>query len=97
MNATVRNGQSLFDIALQECGNAESAFELALLNGMTLSDELVNGQIVELPDVAEKMVVKQYAVDNVFPATGITSTQFNETIGGEGVEFWGIEFDFVVS
>ncbi len=97
MNTTVKNGQSLFDIALQMCGNAESAFELALMNGLALSDELVNGQVLELPDVAEKQIVRQYAADNVFPATAITAEQYNETIEGEGIEFWGIEYDFIIS
>lgn len=97
MNTTVKNGQSLFDIALQMCGSAESAFELALMNGLALSDELVNGQVLEVPAVAEKQIVQQYAVDNVFPATAITADQYNETIEGEGIGFWGIEFDFIIS
>lgn len=97
MNTTVKNGQSLFDIALQMCGSAESAFELALMNGLALSDELVNGQVLEVPAVAEKQIVQQYAVDNVFPATAITPEQYNETIVGEGIEFWGIEYDFIIS
>lgn len=93
----VKNGQSLFDIALQMCGNAESAFDLALMNGLAVSDELTNGQVLELPAVAEKQIVQQYAVDNVFPATAITADQYNETIEGEGIEFWGIGFDFIIS
>ncbi|MBO4778102.1 MAG: hypothetical protein J5588_06365 [Bacteroidales bacterium] len=97
MNTTVKNGQSLFDIALQECGNAESAFNMAMLNGLSMTDVLSNGQSLELPDVTEKKIVQQYAVNEIFPATAITATQFNETISGEGVEFWGIEFDFIVS
>lgn len=97
MKTTVRNGQSLLDIALQECGDASAAFELALRNGLALSDELTNGDELELPTVEDKRTVAQYRADSVFPATAITGEQYNETIEGEGVEFWGIEFDFIVS
>lgn len=97
MKTSAKNGQSLFDIAIQECGSAESAFELALMNGLAVSDELANGQVLELPAVAEKQIVRQYAVDNVFPATAITPEQYNETIEGEGIGFWGIGFDFIIS
>ena len=97
MKYSVLNGQSLLDIAVQECGDAESAFSLAMLNGKSLSDELTNGEVLNLSEQTDKRTVAQYRADSVFPATAVTAEQYSETLEGEGVEFWGIEFDFIVS
>lgn len=93
----VKNQQSLLDIAIEHCGNAESAFELAMLNGFSLSDELERGSELKSPGVVDADVCTMFVAYRHSPATAITAEQYNETIEGEGVEFWGIEFDFIVS
>ena len=47
MRTTTRNNQTLPDIALQECGNIEAAFDIARLNGLSLTDELKTGQTLD--------------------------------------------------
>ncbi|WP_036163388.1 hypothetical protein [Marinilabilia salmonicolor] len=43
-------GQSLFDIAIQKLGSAEAALELAVLNGLSLTDELTTGETLQLQE-----------------------------------------------
>ena len=46
MQTTTRNNQTLLDIAVQECGTVEAAFEIAERNGLALTDELNTVQTV---------------------------------------------------
>jgi len=72
--------QSLFDIAIQSCGSAEAAFELAVLNGVSVTDELPAGSEVKLTEarddaqiisvkVVDKSIVSFYTNKNLNPAT----------------------------
>ena len=83
---TVAPKQSLLDIALQHAGGAEAVFDLG-----------IGQQLVATP-ILSKEVTNYYAVHNICPATAITNDTINEILGdGEGIEFWAIEYDFVVS
>ena len=55
---TVLNGQTIFDIAIQSCGNVESAYDIALLNDIDVFSDLESGKILRVPDVINKQVVK---------------------------------------
>jgi len=65
-------GQTLFDIAIQELGSAEGAFELSILNGLNITDELVPGQELILPDVVDPYVQQYLQNKNIIPATFLT-------------------------
>lgn len=98
MKQTVLSSQSIFDLAVQELGSVEAAFELALLNDLSLTDNLTAGQMLELSDKQNRAVADYYAANGLKPATGLTEERINAiTNGGEGVEFWGIEYDFIVN
>ncbi|MDR0873907.1 MAG: hypothetical protein LBN27_10665 [Prevotellaceae bacterium] len=90
----VLDRQSIFDIAVQHIGSAEAEFELALLNGLSLSDEVATGAelILPAPDVAIKTVREYFLNRQLKPATGTTS----ESIPG-GINYMGIEINFIVS
>jgi len=89
-------GQTLIDLAVQELGDASRAFELAVLNGLNISDDLIAGQEILVPEAAreKKAVVLLFTDKANAPAsadiTGELKTQ------AEGVEFWTIEKDFIV-
>lgn len=70
MNVTVQDNQSIIDLAIQHCGSAEAAFDLAALNGISITDELAAGQTLQLPDVANKDIAKYYFDRGIVPATG---------------------------
>lgn len=96
--ATITERQSLLDIALQHSGSMEAAFEIALLNELSLTDDLAAGTQVVLPENdGNKEVANYYAVNDLRPASAITQVEINDTLNiGEGVEFWAIEYDFEV-
>lgn len=95
---TVTSQQSTLDLALQYCGSLEAAFDLALLNNVSITDDLSGGQQLDVPAALSKDVTKYYAVNDIRPATAITIEAINEIIGsGEGIGFWAIGYDFVVS
>ncbi|WP_010664942.1 hypothetical protein [Marinilabilia salmonicolor] len=91
-------GQSLFDIAIQKLGSAEAALELAVLNGLSLTDELTTGETLQLPGVVNKAVAGYFKGKNIIPATGAAAgdDESGELVK-EGIGYWAIGVDFVVS
>lgn len=95
---TVREGQTLADIAVQYLGDAARINEIADLNGILMTDELSIGQQLYIPeDVAiDKRYVKDTFIDYaLIPASKSTGSVI-EVNEDEGIGFWAIEDDFVV-
>lgn len=90
----VTSRQSLLDIALQHCGAMEDAFALAVENGISLTDELANGQELQSVPVSRSEVVNYYSANSIYPASAVTAALLS---GGEGIEFWAVEYDFIIS
>ena len=65
----VLQGQTLIDIAIQELGSAEAAFDLGMLNGLSVTDELTPGQELKLPVISNKSVAAYYVNKAIKPAT----------------------------
>lgn len=97
MRTTARNNQSLPDIALQECGTIEAAFDIARHNGLSLTDELIAGQTLDIActTACTESVVGELAADGVKPATAPSSGEVEAAPYG-GIGYMGIETDFVV-
>jgi hypothetical protein len=88
-----KEGQTLFDIAVQGMGDAESAYEIGRLNSISVTTGLVSGQVLMLPDQAtDADVLREFEIRKYVPATNDIGTDDV----GLGIEFWGIEIDFVV-
>jgi hypothetical protein len=75
MIVKVLAGQSLFDIAIQYLGNIDTAFEIAQANGRMLSDDLVTGENLIVPDELSKsnVVLQYYSARGLVPATALTT------------------------
>lgn len=88
----VRSGQTLLDLAIQTKGDAGTALALAVANGMNLTDDLTTDQQIEVPDVIEgdENIHTYYTVRGYYPASAVTTSSL------EGIDFWGIEYNFVV-
>jgi len=67
----VLDNQTFFDIAIQEFGSVEAAFVLALLNGYSVTDNLVPGTLLQRTLVIDKKVSIYYSYNNLHPATGL--------------------------
>jgi hypothetical protein len=92
-SVTVKDGQTLFDIAIQSLGSADRVFDLAQLNGLSLSDELTSGQVLMLPDVDfEATETVDYFEKPWFPASGD-----GEMVVPGGIGYMQIGTDFKVS
>jgi hypothetical protein len=92
----VLSGQTIIDMAVQELGDASRAFELAVLNGLSLTDDLSVGQVLSIPDAAkeQRSTVQMFKDKANAPAS---ADKEGLMIGKEdGIEFWAIEKDFEV-
>jgi len=67
----VGNGQSLFDIAIQETGSAQSIVAILKLNNISLSTPLTVGQELLMPDVVNEDIYQFFKRKNIEPATAI--------------------------
>ncbi|MDR2472137.1 MAG: hypothetical protein LBD53_01055 [Tannerella sp.] len=97
MNIKVLKYQSLFDIAIQETGDASNVFAIAAANGMSITDTPPESVFVPDTIVTERKTKEYFAARGLKPATGISTTAGGNSEDGEGVEFWYVEYDFTVN
>lgn len=70
---TVMAGQTLADVAIQECGALEAVWDIAEINGVSTTSELVDGDVLKLPDKVYNAKRQEYCTLNkVRPATEVT-------------------------
>ena len=96
---TVSYGQTWLDLALQELGDMERAIELAQLNNRAITDDLQAGEELLVPDFdsEKRSIIQLFRNKANRPASGDTFIAADPGSDGEGIEFWAIENDFVVS
>ena len=64
--------QTLLDLAIQSCGSAEAAFELALLNGVSITDDIEAGaEMHGRASVLDVDVLNYYEQKGICPATSV--------------------------
>ncbi|MDR0834610.1 MAG: hypothetical protein LBN93_10595 [Candidatus Symbiothrix sp.] len=83
--------QSVLDIAVQTAGSVEAAFLLAFENGLSMTDDLSAGDEMTSTNIVSRDIADYYKNKRLTPATALTENL------GEGVEFWYVEYDFIVS
>lgn len=95
---TVLSGQSVEDIAVEVYGRADAALDVAVANGILPTAELVPGEVLILPDgvVEDGSNVSYYSRNGYHPATAITKEDIESAPYG-GINYMGIEIDFIVS
>ncbi|MCW3088938.1 MAG: hypothetical protein JWP81_7 [Ferruginibacter sp.] len=91
---TVRDRQTTVDIAMQEAGTAEACIAVAEGNAMSVTDDLFTGQLVKTTPVIYAETVKTFFKENRHPASAETLL---DNAGLEGIDYWAVEVDFVVS
>lgn len=90
-----RARQTTIDIAMQQHGSAEEIFTVAALNGISITDDLRAGDLVQysevtVTDVAEYF--RKYGPKGTFPASAINTIK-----RPGGIDFMGIGIDFRIS
>lgn len=96
MEVKVKDRQSLLDMAVQTSGSMEAAFGLAAANGVSLTDTLADGQVLDTVAAENADTVRRYSVQCIQPATALSEEEM-AALAQEGINFMGIEIDFVVS
>ncbi|MCO5230135.1 MAG: hypothetical protein M9958_03165 [Chitinophagales bacterium] len=94
----VLQGQSIFDVCLQNCGTIEGVFELANQNNLSITENLITGTILQTNGVlTDDDILDYYKVKNIQPATGLTIEISEDITNCEGIGCWIIEDNFKVS
>lgn len=88
--------QNLLDLALQEYGNVQAVFDLAMANGLDITDELTPGQEITLPEsqYTDKDVLNFYKTRDIRPVTAKPLIDLEHSL--EGVSYWAIEDNFTI-
>lgn len=53
------------------CGSAEAAYGLAMLNGLSVTDSIAPGTVVEIPGIVNKAFAEFYKTKGLRPATDV--------------------------
>jgi hypothetical protein len=69
-----RAGQSLLDIAVQECGSLSGVFGVADANGASLTDDLAPGTQLDVPERIDGRTAGVFAGMLHKPATALSET-----------------------
>lgn len=99
MKKTVKERQTLLDIALEAGGRLETAMAIAVANGMSVTERLEEGDELTVPEVkggGDSRTVELYRVYGISPATEESAEDIEACRYG-GIGFMGIETDFFVS
>ena len=97
MTITVLHNQSLLDVSIQHTGSVFNAFKIAVANGLSVSDSLIAGSELMIPNEVQNDddVLNYYRSKNLQPATAIADKKVIPSYGGIG--WMQIENDFKVS
>jgi hypothetical protein len=94
---TVQAGQNMFDIALQVYGDLSGIIELAKDNGKGLTKDLTAGEVLKSRSkLKNKPVADFFEGRKSKPATGLNQSE-SEQLKPEGIGYWAIGLDFIVS
>lgn len=97
---TIAN-QSLLDITLQECGSFEDLIQMALLNDKSITDDIQQGEMIKLGyDVVSDSNKKLVMDAAITPATAyplLIGEAGQPLQKPEGIGYWAIGLDFIVS
>lgn len=97
MKITVLNNQSVFDIAVRYSGSADAAFMIAVENNMSVTSTLTAGMELNIPNIVRKDVAAYFNSRNHQPATAWDPTNAGGQPKPEGISYWAISDDFVVT
>jgi hypothetical protein len=82
----ILEGQSIFDLAVQHCGDVRASFALALVNGISLTSELDLSVALTPTPILNKNVVRFFEVEKKQPATiqdNINNTEVVDQVSDE--------------
>jgi hypothetical protein len=93
----VREGQTLLDISIQDTGDIQRLFEIAVANNKSITEDLVIGDEITTPSAEVNLqdVVLSFSSTSHKPASGLSADDLLQLQGGIG--YMGVQLDFKVS
>lgn len=75
MKVKILSLQSFLDVSIQYTGSIASAFAIAIANNKNVTDTLVSGDTIILPEAlkSDLKVLQYYSSRAIIPATGLTA------------------------
>lgn len=75
---TIKHNQSLLDLSVQSFGTMEALMESAFLNNLSVTDELIEGEVLELPEFnkGQTEIIDYYNKRQIKPVTALTDADF---------------------
>lgn len=99
MTITALHNQNLLDISIQHTGTVSNCFVIAVVNGLCISDDLIPGQKLIIPEsvVTDNEILNYYTAKNIQPATAYPLSIDEETEENSGINYMQIGSTFKVS
>ena len=88
----IKDRQTLLDIALTTSGSLDSVFDLATTNNISVTDVLVDSNLLSTVGVVNAKYVSKYQKEDISPATELTADD-KSCMATEGIGFMCIEGD----
>ena len=91
----VYSGQSFLDKVIENTGSIESAFEMALLNGVSVTDDVLVGIALKPEEITNGVIADFFNAFNR-PATGISAADLQSMSPVLGIGTMRIGSTFIV-
>ena len=90
----ILENQSLYDVAIQECGSIEAVFDIMKANSNKFSH--LNAVISANTEIFinDEMIINKPVVD-IYKKTGVKIVNGTEQLGG--INYMGVEYNFIIS
>lgn len=97
MRVQLLDNQRMIDIAMQELGDVERIFEIAIMNGSSITDDFAPGDVLEVPlyNSAQVGIISVLKATSLKPASAFD--ELLNTIPPGGIGYMKIERDFIAS
>lgn len=98
MQKQILHNQTLIDVAIQYNGFITNAFELALKNRLSVTDELIPGQTIEVPvsNLIDTELVSFFKSKKQIIATGFNGSEHEDILPQLGIGTMAIGTTFIV-
>lgn len=92
-NVEIKHNQNLFDVVIQYYGSIEAIQDFLADNPHIIGIDafLTKGTVVKIDDskISDRQNINYIQTNNLTIATG-------DSVNGDGINYWGIEEDFVI-
>lgn len=99
MQVTALHNQTLLDVAIRHCGTVQAVADIAILNNISITDDLIAGQFILIPqkDYGNQEVINYFISNKIEPASALTEESKELTEGKSGIGFMRVGINFKVA